>query len=89
MAQTKTNNGTKVRWVARRNVKAQNKWNEGTNIAMVFCELENGHKFTVAIPEQKIAFMAGVHPTPTEQQVAENGVIESEVQLAAVREVTK
>lgn len=89
MAELRTQNKDRVRWVARRNIKALDKEQQPTTIAVVYCELENGHKFQVAIPEPKIAFMAGVHPSVAAQMQAENGVIESEVKLAAVREKSK
>lgn len=88
MAELRTQDKDRVRWIARRNVKA-NGPNGPTTIALIFCELENGHRFQVAIPEQKIAFMAGVHASVEAQMRAENGAIESEVKLAAVREKSK
>lgn len=73
MAELSLNTRDKIRYVIRRNVKAKDKHGEPCLIAMAFVEHENGLKHTVAIPEGLIEY-------------AGEGVIESEVKLAAARE---
>lgn len=72
--QTLTNNGTKVRYTVQRNMKAQDKDRKPCLIAIAFCELENGHKFTCAINEGLISY-------------AGEGIIDDEVKQRAVREI--
>lgn len=88
MAELRLQDRDRVRWVARRNVAARDRHGNKTRIAMVFCELENGHRFTHAIPEAQIAFVVGDKPELA-RQLAENAFIENEVKIAAAREKTR
>lgn len=74
--QTETKTGTKVRFTVRRNVAATDKTGAPTKIAMAFCELENGHRFTCAIPEGLIKYSG-------------EGIIANEISTAAAREMSK